>query len=82
MLSARSIGRGTSDPRYGAPFLTREMRSSWLTIFVPTERQAAYLYEVPGENDPRAALEAVKAGKAVILDRSLTTDEILKRSGL
>jgi|HubBroStandDraft_6_1064221.scaffolds.fasta_scaffold4852075_1 hypothetical protein len=50
--------------------------------YVPSERVAAYLYEVPGEDDARAAVQAVKDGKAVILDRSLTFDEILKSSGL
>ncbi len=50
--------------------------------YVPSERQAAYLYEVLGEDNPHAAVESVKAGKAVILDRSPTTDEIIKQSGL
>jgi hypothetical protein len=49
---------------------------------VPDERQAAYLYEVPGEDDPYAAWAAVQAGKAILLDRSVTIDETLQRAGL
>jgi hypothetical protein len=41
-------------------------------------RDAAYLYEVPGEDDARAAVVAVKTGNAIILDRSPTNDEWLK----
>jgi hypothetical protein len=41
---------------------------------VPDSRDAAYLYEVSGEDDPSAAVEAVKAGKAVILNRDEQAD--------
>jgi hypothetical protein len=38
-------------------------------VMVPDERDAAYLYEVPGEDDPSAAVEAVQAGKGIISTR-------------
>jgi hypothetical protein len=38
-------------------------------VMVPDERGAAYLYEVPGEDDPSAAVQAVQAGKGIILRR-------------
>jgi hypothetical protein len=38
---------------------------------VPEELSAAFLYVLPGEDDNiRAAIEAVKSGQAVILDRN------------
>ena len=43
-------------------------------IAVPETRSAAYLYEVPGQDDPRSALGAVKAGKAVLLYRDRHAD--------
>jgi len=43
-------------------------------IAVPETRNAAYLYEVSGEDDPRSAVEAVKAGKAVLLNRDKHAD--------
>jgi hypothetical protein len=43
-------------------------------IAVPETRSAAYLYEVLGENDPRAARDAVKAGNAVLLNRDRHAD--------
>jgi hypothetical protein len=56
---------------------------------VPDEREAAYLYEVPGEDDPSAAVEAVQAGKGVILRRdtyhewvTLSPEEQLRRAEL
>jgi hypothetical protein len=59
-------------------------------IAVPETRSAAYLYEVPGQDDPRAAREAVKAGKAVLLSRDRHADwakltlheQVLKLVGL
>ena len=44
-------------------------RAVWLS-----ERKAAYLYEVPGEDDPLRTREAVKAGNAIILDRDSPVD--------
>ena len=41
---------------------------------VPAQHKAAYLYEVPGEDNPSAAIDAVKAGKAVILNRDPFAD--------
>jgi hypothetical protein len=41
---------------------------------VPETRSAAYLYEVPGQYDPRSALGAVKTGKAVLLCRDQHAD--------
>ena len=57
---------------------------------VPDSRDAAYLYEVSAEDNPSAAIEAVKTGKAVILNRDehadlakLTPEEqVLKLAGL
>jgi hypothetical protein len=44
-------------------------------LVLRNEREAAYLYEVPGEDDARAAVEAVKVDNALILDK-FTTDEL------
>jgi hypothetical protein len=56
---------------------------------VPDERDAAYLYEVAGQDDPSAAVEAVQAGKGVILRRdtyhewvNLSPEEQLRRAEL
>lgn len=56
---------------------------------VPDDRDAAYLYEVPSEDDPRAAVEAVQAGKGIILRRDthfdwakLSPEERLRRAEL
>jgi hypothetical protein len=38
-------------------------------VMVRDEREATYLYEVPGEDDLRAGVQAVQAGKAIIFRR-------------
>ena len=60
----------------------RELFDQANTLVLLNERDAAYLYEVPREDDARAAVEAVKAGKAIILDRSVTSDEVIKQLGI
>jgi hypothetical protein len=56
---------------------------------VPDARDAAYLYDVPGEDDPSAAVQAVQAGKGIILRRdthhewvNLGPEEQLRRAEL
>ena len=56
---------------------------------VPEERNAAYLYEVPGEHNLGTAVEAIEASKGIILRRdthhewaTLSPEEQLRRAEL
>jgi hypothetical protein len=69
-----------TDPEHGDRYKAFRALPDAMAIFraadiaVPETRDAAYLYEVPGEDDPGAAIEAVKVGKAIILNRDQHAD--------